>query len=631
MPTKYIKDLSLGTQVHSSGAKDINGNNITWTVLAKEHTNYPANSVTLISSAAVAEIPFDAKESMQGDNRSNFGNSSWRFSNIRTWLNSDKYSWYSAAHSKDAAPIADFVQYGTNAYASKGGFLSSWSTDFKNILLPTTLTTADKDTGGTYNTSDKVFLMSNDLNNEFLQAVSIAQDTDFGWTRTPDTNYEVKYIDDGTRMPGILAYSSQKVRPMINVDENTRVLDNGDGTYNITFNSLPLISGSNTNLSYQGKAFSFNYSVNDEEGNPIDLNITLDGNTSLYQETNFPQNTTKTFTISDTTFNNLTTGTHTVSVKANDALAGESIRTYTFTKSSNYPFIDIPYFAHYGDLNKPFSINYTIGNLNGGNLRLKIDIDGVTKYDQSGLASPTTQQFTMSQNDWTSLTIGEHTATFTVTNSLSYSYTRSVKFNRVNTNLVINSDTGTEIGKIINPLAVNYKLYDTGNLNSEVSVWIDGKKIEDLGTKYPGVDYYYTIPSDKWVELSLGQHNLTLKATDTNNATANKTFNFTRTDNKILFELAKPIETSDFIQNITFGMDVYSPKGSSLKMLVTNNAFDEEPVWEDFTEAFLAEETYLMQNKTKTSTKWGLNIKVELLKGTSSEVCWIKYFGLTYK
>ena len=110
---------------------------------------------------------FDAKEPTNPDNnRKNYGNSNWQYSNIEQWLNSDQASWYSAQHQYDAPPNKDNCwQYrnGTtyNAYDTHKGFLYHWSADDKALLKDMTLTLANNtvtDGGGSYTWTGKVFL-----------------------------------------------------------------------------------------------------------------------------------------------------------------------------------------------------------------------------------------------------------------------------------------------------------------------------------------------------------------------------------------------------------------------------------------------------------------------------------------
>ena len=110
---------------------------------------------------------FDGKESTNTDNnRKQYGNNNWQYSNIEQFLNSDQASWYSAQHSYDAPPNKDNCYpypNGTtyNAYDTHKGFLYHWSNKDKALLKDMTLTLANNtvtDGGGSYTWTGKVFL-----------------------------------------------------------------------------------------------------------------------------------------------------------------------------------------------------------------------------------------------------------------------------------------------------------------------------------------------------------------------------------------------------------------------------------------------------------------------------------------
>lgn len=95
-------------------------------------------------------------------------------------------------------------------------------------------------------------------------------------------------------------------------------------------NSAPTISGSDKDLgsfSYQPPYIEYN--VNDADGNLVSVSIQLDSQsiysgTTILGRTNF---------IVFPDWNSLSSGSHTITITANDGQGGTAIRTYTFTKS----------------------------------------------------------------------------------------------------------------------------------------------------------------------------------------------------------------------------------------------------------------------------------------------------------
>ena len=136
--------------------------------------------------------PFDGKEPTNTDNnRKNYGNNNWQYSNIEQWMNSDQASWYSAQHTYDAPPSsANCYHYsnGTtyNAYDTHKGFLYYWSADEKALLRDMTLTLANNtvtDGGGSYTWTGKVWLptytqMGGGQNNSISEGEAFSKFTD---------------------------------------------------------------------------------------------------------------------------------------------------------------------------------------------------------------------------------------------------------------------------------------------------------------------------------------------------------------------------------------------------------------------------------------------------------------------
>ena len=158
--SNHISALPVGAKVKDTGTTYY-GSPIIWQVADKNHSGYPANSVTLVAANILKIVAFDAKESGNSDsNRRSYGNNRYALSNIRQWLNKSGSPWYVAQHSADATPSSGNVSY--NPYDGQSGFLTDFSAQMKAALLDTTLTVAKAtvDGGGSESVVDKVFLLS---------------------------------------------------------------------------------------------------------------------------------------------------------------------------------------------------------------------------------------------------------------------------------------------------------------------------------------------------------------------------------------------------------------------------------------------------------------------------------------
>ena len=159
--SKAISSLPVGAKVKDTGTTYY-GSPIIWKVADKNHSGYPANSVTLIAANILKIAAFDAKESGNSDSsRRSYGNNRYALSNIRQLLNKSGSPWYVAQHSADAAPSSGNVSY--NPYDGQSGFLTDFSAQMKAALLDTTLTVAKAtvDGGGSESVVDKVSCFPN--------------------------------------------------------------------------------------------------------------------------------------------------------------------------------------------------------------------------------------------------------------------------------------------------------------------------------------------------------------------------------------------------------------------------------------------------------------------------------------
>lgn len=110
-----------------------------WKVADKNHSGYPANSVTLITESIIDLRGFDAKEPTNTDtNRQSYGNNRFSVSNIDQWLNDSGASWWAAAHTYDATPNDAGMSQPTG-YDDKQGFKSYFTTDELAAVMDTTI------------------------------------------------------------------------------------------------------------------------------------------------------------------------------------------------------------------------------------------------------------------------------------------------------------------------------------------------------------------------------------------------------------------------------------------------------------------------------------------------------------
>lgn len=322
---------------------------IIWIVADKNHSGYPANSVTLITQKLIDARAYDAKETSFSD-----GNPDYALSNINQWLNSANGAskWYTAMHSTDAAP----------AYQSRPGFLYNFTEDERNAILATTLT-VQKSAEVSTSIAPKVFLLSqweimgvgnfNDGSSRlayFKSSVATAVVTEQmfnnsgykpnaitdNYTYFTRTVYdsEVVYIDTTGITEICPAKNTIGVRPALNLADNAKISDNvdADGCYTLLSNVAPTITGTNSDLGNKTAGFSYAYTIGDTDNDGVTVTEYID-NVKLRSYV-ASLNTATNFAVTGNTWFKLANGKHTLKISATDGFATTE-RVITFTRLIN--------------------------------------------------------------------------------------------------------------------------------------------------------------------------------------------------------------------------------------------------------------------------------------------------------
>lgn len=321
---QLLSSLPVGAKVKDMNTK-YNGEAITWLVGGQNH--YGTNQTALVSEKIITLKAFDAIEVSNTDsNRKTGGNNRYSISNLRQWLNSNASAWYTAQHSADAPPSNANVYSNYNEYDAEAGFLTNFSANMRNALVPTTLTVAKNtvtDGGGSEIVSDKVFLLSNTevgLTNEnniaegsrmelfatasnriakpTSQAVGKSEYTNSSltvnsawryWLRTT-LNYHPSSArsvgTDGSLNNYDAYYGYNGVRPALSLSSTIAVSDtpDADGAYTLVWNATP-----NVNLSaptdattlYENTAYTISGDATDaDNGNIVNIRYSINDGTA---------------------------------------------------------------------------------------------------------------------------------------------------------------------------------------------------------------------------------------------------------------------------------------------------------------------------------------------------------------
>lgn len=350
------------------------GKPIVWKIADKNHSGYPANSVTLITDKLIGAKSFDAKESNNSDsNRKSYGNNYYKHSNILQWLNSDATDWYKPMHNADAPPTSGNIGSGS-PYDKEAGFLTNFSAGFKREAIPTSLKTVrhSLDGGGSENVESKFFLASTTevglanengiaegsklavftddssrkaaLTSEAVKNSSYSSDSFkannnyYWWLRTPYTfnSYRVRYVDsDGTLDWNYAYFGYYGLRPLCNLKSGILVSENkdSDGAYTLVWNRVPIIESTNKdNMGQQDKEFSFDYKVIEEdEGQTLRVEEYI--NDIKSKDFSATSGSTYTYKLERPAYQKLPNGNHKVKIVAIDSEGGVTEKVFNFSKN----------------------------------------------------------------------------------------------------------------------------------------------------------------------------------------------------------------------------------------------------------------------------------------------------------
>ena len=372
---KKLSELPIGSLIKDPNTKYYD-KPIIWKVADKNHSGYPSNSVTLITDKIISIKPFDGIErnNSNGDRREN-GRNHYKLSNLLRWLNSGEDSWYKPMDNVDAPPSKDNVWASYNPYDNEPGFLKSFSADFLNSTLPTTVKNVrhSLDGGGSEIVSSKFFLasttevgLSNErgeaegskfpiftdnnsrkayvtqeaINNSNYKVYLNASSPWWWWLRTPDTTNSFKFRNvnmDGQLHTNNAFGGNYGVRPLCNVIGGAHVSDttDSDGAYTVIWNLPPKIETNNrADMGLITSAFTITYKVLDEDA---EQNITVEEYFDKARVKQFVANsgTTYTFTLSKLDFRKILNGDHSIKIVARDNRGGVTEKVFTFSKNES--------------------------------------------------------------------------------------------------------------------------------------------------------------------------------------------------------------------------------------------------------------------------------------------------------
>lgn len=171
-------------------------------------------------------------------------------------------------------------------------------------------------------------------------------------------------------------------------------------------NQTPTISGQDEDWGGYKQAFKRYYSVDDgDSGQQLNVTVTLNGVT-IATVNNATRKTDYPIDIDDSKFNALTLNEqNTIEITVTDSSGATAVRRYTFKRINTAPVVTMTN-AHYGEQNKPFTINFEAADPDGDEITVKLFIDDVQIKDLGTIKGK--QSVTIPKIDFAKIPNGEH-------------------------------------------------------------------------------------------------------------------------------------------------------------------------------------------------------------------------------
>lgn len=214
---------------------------------------------------------------------------------------------------------------------------------------------------------------------------------------------------------------------------------------------------------------------------------------------------------------------------------------------------------------------------------------------------------------------------FTLPSTLSVSDDGSVS---VNTAPTISGSyaTGTNLGTKTAGFNLTYTVADADGDTVTVKEYLDNVLQRTYTATLGATNTFQCVTAANFRTVLNGAHTLKVVANDGKADSAAYTITFTKKVTKATITLASALPADDIIQVMVMTLTSSIPADANLKVLVTNNANDSSPVWEDATADIKSGVNHVFTNKT-AANGFAFNFKLSVERGASDTGGYISNIG----
>ena len=214
---------------------------------------------------------------------------------------------------------------------------------------------------------------------------------------------------------------------------------------------------------------------------------------------------------------------------------------------------------------------------------------------------------------------------FTLPSTLSVSDDGSVS---VNTAPTITSGTtnGANLGTKAEGFNLTYTVNDVDGDAVTVKEYLDGTLKRSYTAVLGATNTFECVTAANYQKILNGTHTLKVVANDGKADSAAFTVTFSKKITTATVTLADALEADDLISVMVATILGSIPDDADLEVLVTNNANDTSPVWENATADILAGANHVFTNKT-AANGFAFNFKLTVSRGASDMGGYISNIG----
>ena len=214
---------------------------------------------------------------------------------------------------------------------------------------------------------------------------------------------------------------------------------------------------------------------------------------------------------------------------------------------------------------------------------------------------------------------------FTLPSTLSVSDDGTVS---VNTAPTITSSTanGSNLGTKTAGFNFQYTVNDVDGDTVTVKEYLDNVLKRTYTAILGQVNTFQAVTAANWQKILNGSHTLKVVASDGKADSAAYTVTFAKKVTKATVTLAAPLAADDAISVMVMNIVGTLPADAVMEVLVTNNAKDTTPVWEDATADVKNGANHVFTNKT-AANGFAFNFKLSVERGASDTGGYISNIG----